>query len=82
MNFSAIIDRVSKEVSSHVSRFEIRFILAAGITGFLEILLGVSPLGFWLGHYLQTFGYLGTGLILMAVSHYVLMRIDCLRRNT
>lgn len=56
--------------------FEKRFIKATAAAGGTELLLGLSPLAPIIGHHLQTFGYLGVGMILLAGYHELFRRIE------
>lgn len=76
MNLHSLLHRVRTLVREDVEGFENRFILAAGITGFIELCLALSPVGVWLGTHFDTYGYLGTGLIIMAVTHKLLLIHD------
>lgn len=59
-----------------LDRFEQRFIYATACAGATELALALSPAGPFIGHHLQTFGYLGIGMILLAFYHEAFRRYD------
>ena len=56
--------------------FERRFIRATALAGATELLLALSKLGPLIGKHLQTFGYLGIGMILLAAYHEMFRRLE------